>query len=485
MKKRFTVLCIISTLLLSGCNGENTAETTTSASAAATTAIVTDAPETTTEIVKEIENSSETTEQEETSEPYICSSAKETEDGWLYYLWDYNGEIKAHISGYTGTDTELVIPDKIEEYPVVNIGGYSCMSNETVTSVVFPETIEVIESNAFSYCEKLESVTIPEAVKKVSSTSFTMTPWYEKQCAENDILIIGNVLVRAANISGDYTIPDNITYISDWAFDECKEITSVTIPENVTEIGAGAFSQCYELKTVSIPTTITNLDYALFAFCYKLNNVIIPDSVTHIDADVFSGCYELTDITIPETVTFIGSEAFENTPWLAEKQAENPLVVVNGILIDGKTASGDVVITENADRIGEYAFSLNENITSVTIPDSVIEIGADAFYHCPNLRSVTMADSVEYIRSSAFSDCPELESITFSKNIKDFGYGVFYDCPKLTGFTIPDELDINIFFGAFGTYDEEYSIEAKYKGKTWIYNYDNYGFENTVQSAER
>ena len=79
----------------------------------------------------------------------------------------------------------------------------------------------------------------------------------------------------------------------------------------------------------------------------------------------------------------------------------------------------------------------------------------------------------------------ELENINFSKKLTELEYGVFYDCPKLTGFTVPDELDIEIFRYTFGSYDEEYPIEAKYKGTTWVYVYDEYGFVNTVQSAER
>ena len=140
---------------------------------------------------------------------------------------------------------------------------------------------------------------------------------------------------------------------------------------------------------------------------------------------------------------------------------------------------------ENLTIIGEYSFLENEKITSVTVPDSVTEIGADAFYCCTNLKSVTMADSVQFIGTSAFSDCAELENINFSKKLTELEYGVFYDCPKLTGFTVPDELDIEIFRYTFGSYDEEYPIEAKYKGTTWVYVYDEYGFENTVQSAER
>ena len=48
-------------------------------------------------------------------------------------------------------------------------------------------------------------------------------------------------------------------------------------------------------------------------------------------------------------------------------------------------------------KIGHYAFSGCESITSVTIPGGVTFIDEGAFYMCPNLKSVTVPKSVETI----------------------------------------------------------------------------------------
>ena len=56
--------------------------------------------------------------------------------------------------------------------------------------------------------------------------------------------------------------------------------------------------------------------------------------VTRISSHAFSRCSNLASVTIPESVTSIDKAAFSGTPWLKAKQEENPLVVVNGILID-------------------------------------------------------------------------------------------------------------------------------------------------------
>ena len=58
--------------------------------------------------------------------------------------------------------------------------------------------------------------------------------------------------------------------------------------------------------------------------------------VTSIGSRAFGSCDSLTNVYIPDTVTSIGELAFEDTQWLLNAQKENPLVIVNHILIDGR-----------------------------------------------------------------------------------------------------------------------------------------------------
>ena len=100
--------------------------------------------------------------------------------------------------------------------------------------------------------------------------------------------------------------------------------------------------------------------------------------VTSIEDAAFRRCSNLTDITIPESITYIGKEAFSYTPWLKARQAENPLVIVNHIVIHGQTCTGNVVIPDGVTSIANYAFSsdlglataCSTQMTSVTIPDT-------------------------------------------------------------------------------------------------------------------
>ena len=141
-----------------------------------------------------------------------------------------------------------------------------------------------------------------------------------------------------------------------------------------------------------------------------------------------------------------------------------------------------VTLPNSVITIGERAFSYCKNLTSVTISDSVITIGKSAFASCPNLTSVTIGDSVTVIGDSAFWDCPSLTSITIPNSVTVIGEGVFHRCSKLTSITIPHTVT-SIGKGAFQYCSKLTSItfegtrqqwNSVYKGDHWNYSTGNY-----------
>ncbi|MBE6844085.1 MAG: hypothetical protein E7508_00030 [Ruminococcus sp.] len=182
-------------------------------------------------------------------------------------------------------------------------------------------------------------------------------------------------------------------------------------------------------------------DYA-FLRCDSLTSVTIPDSVTSIGDRVFAHCTSLESITIPDSVTSIGYNVFYNTPWLKAKRSENPFVIVNNILIDGKTCLGDVVIPDSVTSIGDYAFEDCTSLESITISSSVTSIGDSAFYYCESLESIIIPSSVTSIGNSAFSGCKSLISITIPDSVTSIGDGAFDD---FTGKIIIENAECEIY----------------------------------------
>ena len=88
----------------------------------------------------------------------------------------------------------------------------------------------------------------------------------------------------------EFTIPNKVTDIGDYAFYNCTNLTKVTIPDNVTTIRHGAFMRCNSLTSVVIPNSVTSIGGSAFDYCISLTNITIPNSVTSIRCDAFSNC---------------------------------------------------------------------------------------------------------------------------------------------------------------------------------------------------
>ena len=86
--------------------------------------------------------------------------------------------------------------------------------------------------------------------------------------------------------------------------------------------------------------------------------------------------------------------------------------IKNGVLVEYTGKGGDAVIPDSVTSIGEKAFWVCSNLTSITIPNSVTSIGEGAFSGCSSLTSITIPDSVTSIGYSAFDNCTNLENFT-------------------------------------------------------------------------
>ena len=82
----------------------------------------------------------------------------ETQQGSLAY--EIVGETVA-VTGYSGRDAEIVIPEEIAGLPVVWIGKKAFLSNKVLRKITLPVCLAGIGDWAFAYCARLESVVLP------------------------------------------------------------------------------------------------------------------------------------------------------------------------------------------------------------------------------------------------------------------------------------------------------------------------------------
>ena len=109
------------------------------------------------------------------------------------------------------------------------------------------------------------------------------------------------------------------------------------------------------------------------------------------------------------------------------------------IIPESVSYNGNIYSVTN---IGEYAFSDDDNLTSITIPHSVTSIGNHAFAYCSSLTSITIPNSVTSIGDYAFSGCPSLTSITIPNSVTSIGSIAFSGCSSL--YTVINYSTLNI-----------------------------------------
>ena len=375
----------------------------------------------------------------------IRAFALTTDDGYEYkFFEDDDGIENIVITGYSGKDTDIIIPNKIDERPVTSIGDSAFWGCSELTSITIPDNVTSIGDWAFSDCSELTSIIIPNSVTSIGDwafsdcdelTSITFTddssltsigykaffdtPWLEikrEEAKANDsFVIVNNILIDGGDhLYGDITIPDGVTSIGGGVFYECTSLTSITIPDSVTSIGNRAFEGCSSLTGIAIPDGVTSIGEYAFWVCSSLKSITIPESVTSIGDFAFADCSSLKSITIPKNVASIGGCVFAWCDSLAtivvdsanlKYDSRNSNAIIeksSNTLIVGCAGT---VIPDSVTSIGDSAFDRCMSLTSIIIPESVTSIGNFAFYCCINLTDVTIKNGETSIAWNAFEGC--------------------------------------------------------------------------------
>lgn len=179
---------------------------------------------------------------------------------------------------------------------------------------------------------------------------------------------------------------------------------------------------CSDIINIVIANGVTGIGKEAFLDCLYLESVVIPESVTCIKDFAFYNCQSLKEIVLPDNMVSIGYKTFFNTGYYNNiDNWENGFLYIDDYFIEASNHKSTAYKIKSGTKIiADLAFYNFEELTSITIPDSVKRIGYGAFYGCENLISVIVGDGVAYIDDYAFSNCKNLKYIFYKGSQKQW-----------------------------------------------------------------
>ena len=298
--------------------------------------------------------------------------------------------------------------------------GYGYYTNtvqipSTITVEGETYTVTGIQEKAFYSCPELKNVQIPSTVSTIGAQAFGESPLLSKIIvdptnqnfyADNNGILFNKtqteLIFCPKTFSGAYTVPEDVQKIHAFAFNNCKQLTSVVLPNGLKRIEDGAFWGCSNMTSANIPSGLTYLGSDAFRNASSLSSsIVLPSTLSEIGSSAFKRCTSLSNVTIENGVEIIGGSAFVDCSNLKSIDIPNSVY-----------------------SLGTSAFE-SAGLTSINIPESITEIQASVFYGC-KLTKITLPAGLKSIDAEAFADNgTNIEKVEIPESVISIGNNAF------------------------------------------------------------
>ena len=140
------------------------------------------------------------------------------------------------------------------------------------------------------------------------------------------------------------------------------------------------------------------------------------------------------------TVTDIGEEAFYQSNNLSSITLPNSITSIGDYAFGFCKKLNSIIISEGLLSIGNYSFFSCNNLSSIKIPNTVSNIGEYAFSVCKNLTEINIPNNTSKINEGTFYYCNKLSKVLIPDKVTYIGSKAFYNCTNLSSISLPDNL---------------------------------------------
>ena len=339
--------------------------------------------------------------------------------------------------------------DRMEHYA-------SVIKGNNLENVVIPEfvnydgvdyPVQLISTNCFVYCDKIERIFIPKSVESLGRIidDYSYEGCFYGCTNLKEILFekgiklktIGGYCFQRCKSLKSIELPDGVEILSISAFHGCSSLTSVSLPSTLKKIGSFCFQGCKSLKSIELPDGVEILSSYAFSYCPSLTSVSLPSTLKKMGSHCFYGCSSLTNIVIPEGVSEIPQQCFEECTSLVNVELPKTASKIGVQCFYGCSSLTNIVIPEGVSEVSRSCFCECPSLVSVVLPSSLREIGSDCFKGCNSLTNVTIKEGILKLSENCFNHCSSLVSIMLPSSLKEIGNGCFSCCSSLVSVSLP------------------------------------------------
>lgn len=348
----------------------------------------------------------------------VCCVARadNTKENKLPFTYEIKDK-EVIITGYTGEDSVINIPSKIEGYDVTRIGEDVFANMSWITEVTLPEGIVQIDREAFSNCTGLTGIILPESLERIEMLVFAGCDGLTEIHIPKNVTRIKGGAFACNNIEKITVDKENEIFVADGncLIDAVVEptrgnlrITLVAvakdfdIPEYIEGIASYTFYRNENITTIEFTDEMKYISVSAFEECDNLIAVVMPKNLQELSSNMFAGCDNLREVVFKEETLLQGSQTVSRVFWNCK------------------------------------------NIEIMELPRGLTEIHDTMFSRCVNLELVKIQDGAERIR--AFRGCRSLTKIEIPASVTSISTGVFDGCKDL------------IIYGVEGSAAHEYAV---------------------------
>lgn len=360
-----------------------------------------------------------------------------------------------------------VVPEQVtynnNTYTVIAVGEYAFYGNRELLAISLPNTIKSLKRYALAYCGK-NPISLPHSVEEIDFASLMHTS-LETSDLPSDLKIISTYGFYAAVFPNrTVKIPAKVETMGFAPFYACdiekyevseknpnfkaidgvlfsktgdkiiqypdyKEGTEYSIPQTVTTICECAFLSNPHLIKLVIPSSVTLLeDWAIHYLhsieCIELKATVPPKVIRRGLNSAFiahlivvpNGCAQRYKEA--ETWSIFKDKITDVEDFPATFQYNN--INYNILSFDDKT----VQVGNNRNFVGTADIPAEIKFRGVTY--TVAAIGSGAFKNNNELTSVTLPNTIKHIADYGFSNCNSLSPISIPDSVESIGSGAFY-----------------------------------------------------------